>query len=168
MAPDRPGSPGAGEAETLAELTPSPIRRYMAIGMMVLLGIVLINVAISGWKSSVPSYLALAVLGLASLAVAWRMHRATANSLHLSRDGIRSSDGTVIAEVDNVARVELGLFAFKPSNGFLVVLKTPMDRAWHPGLWWRLGRRIGIGGVTPRAAAKVMAERLDMLLRNQR
>ena len=168
MAPDRPGSPGAGEAGTLAELTPSPIRRYMASGMMVLLGIVLVNVAISGWKSSVPSYVALAVLGLASLAVAWRMHRATANSLHLSRDGIHSSDGTVIAEVDNVARVELGLFAFKPSNGFLVVLKTPMDRAWHPGLWWRLGRRIGIGGVTPRAEGKVMAERLDMLLRSQR
>ncbi len=167
MEPDRSDGTRAPETETLAALTPSPTRRYLASGMMVVLGIVLIQVAISGWDSSVPSYLALAVLGLASLAVAWRMHRATSNSLHLRSDGIRSSDGTIIAEVNNISRVELGLFAFKPSNGFLIVLKTPMDRAWHPGLWWRLGRRIGIGGVTPRAEGKVMAERLHMLLQKQ-
>ena len=168
MAQDRSDGSQAREAETLAALTPSPMRRYLASGMMVALGIVLLQVAFSGWSSSVPSYLALGLLGLGSLAVAWRMHRATSNSLHLRSDGIRSSDGTLIAEVDNISRVELGLFAFKPSNGFLIVLKTPMDRAWHPGLWWRLGRRIGIGGVTPRAEGKIMAERLDTLLQRQR
>ena len=168
MAPDRSDGKRAGEAETLAALTPSPVRRYLASGMMVVLGIVLVQVAVSGWNSSVPSYLALALLGLATLAVAWRMHRATSNSLHLRSDGIRSSDGTLIADIDNISRVELGLFAFKPSNGFLIILKNPMDRAWHPGLWWRLGRRIGIGGVTPRAEGKVMAERLHMLVQKQR
>ena len=30
--------------------------------------------------------------------------------------------------------------------------------AWQPGLWWRLGNRIGVGGMTPGSQAKAMAE----------
>ena len=28
----------------------------------------------------------------------------------------------------------------------------------EPGLWWRIGRRIGVGGVTPASQSKVMAD----------
>ena len=63
--------------------------------------------------------------------------------------------GPSLHNLKNIARVERGLFAFKPSNGFLILLNNPMSRAWHPGLWWRFGRRIGIGGVTPQAEGKV-------------
>ncbi|HAR51528.1 MAG TPA: hypothetical protein DCS45_06565, partial [Roseovarius nubinhibens] len=47
---------------------------------------------------------------------------------------------------------------FKPSNGFIVILKEAQKPRWEPGMWWRLGRRVGIGGVTGAAEAKAMAE----------
>ena len=167
MAHKRSNANRAGEREPLAALTPSPVRRHLASGLMLTLGAVLVYVAFNGWNSFSPAHLALAALGLSSFVVAWRMHAATSKSLHLCKEGVYSSDGTVVAEIGNIARVERGLFAFKPSNGFLIVLKNPMGHAWQPGLWWRLGRRIGVGGVTPQGEGKVMAERLHLLLHNQ-
>ncbi len=29
---------------------------------------------------------------------------------------------------------------------------------WRPGLWWRVGRRIGVGGMTPASQTKFMSE----------
>jgi hypothetical protein len=37
-------------------------------------------------------------------------------------------------------------------------LSDKAPRAWYPGLWWRMGRRVGIGGVTSAAQTKAMAE----------
>ncbi len=134
---------------------------------MLVLGALLFYLATRGQGTSMlPSFL-FAGLGLFSLLIAWKMHTATSNSLILREDGLYSSDGTVVARLANIARVERGLFAFKPSNGFLILLNNPMSRAWHPGLWWRFGRRIGIGGVTPQAEGKVMAERIHMMLQNR-
>ena len=66
-------------------------------------------------------------------------------------------------ELSPAARsVDRGLFAFKPSNGFVVVLSQGGWRGWAPGLWWRLGRRLGVGGVTSAAQAKAMAEILSI------
>ena len=69
------------------------------------------------------------------------------------------------ARMDEIDRVERGAFAFKPSNGFLVHLKKPGHRAWQPGLWWRMGRKLGIGGVTPAGQAKFMADMIALRLR---
>ena len=157
----------SGNHETIALLVPSPIRRHLGSGMMLVLGALLFYLATRGQGTSMlPSFL-FAGMGLSSLLIAWKMHTATSNSLILREDGLYSSDGTVVAQLANIARVERGLFAFKPSNGFLILLNNPMSRAWHPGLWWRFGRRIGIGGVTPQAEGKVMAERIHMMLQDR-
>ena len=66
----------------------------------------------------------------------------------------------------NIASVDRGAFAFKPSNGFTVRLKSPAPRAWLPGLWWRLGRRVGVGGATPGKAARDMADVITILLKD--
>ena len=42
--------------------------------------------------------------------------------------------------------------------------KTPAARRWEPGLWWRIGRRIGVGGVTPASQSKVMADLISARL----
>ena len=70
----------------------------------------------------------------------------------------------MIALIDEIERVERGMFAMKPSNGFLLRLKSRRQRSWQPGLWWALGRRVGIGGVTPGSQSKVMAQMLEALL----
>jgi hypothetical protein len=94
--------------------------------------------------------------------MAQRMWRATAHRLELTPEGLRSSDGRVLAPMADVVAVDRGVFAFKPSNGFTVKLSRKGSFAWEPGLWWRIGRRVGVGGVTHRTPAKIMAEMMEM------
>ena len=153
-------------SEILISLSPSPARRHLGIGMVVVLGIVLLYTAVDVRQASLLAPLVLGGLGIGSLLMAWKMHTSTRLDLHLREDGVYSSDGVLVAELRNIKQVERGMFAFKPSNGFTIVLKTSMSRAWHPGLWWRFGRRVGVGGVTPQAQGKLMAERLEIMLQN--
>jgi len=95
---------------------------------------------------------------------AQRVRLVTMQHITLTQDELRLSDGVVLARVADVASVVRGTFAFKPSHGFVVILKEPSRGGWAPGMWWRLGRRIGIGGVLPRNASKFMAERLALLI----
>ena len=74
------------------------------------------------------------------------------------------SDGTVIARLDNIEKVDRSAFAMKPSNGFLIILKEPGPRVWRPGLWWRLGRRVAVGGVTNGAHTRPMADMMKLKL----
>ncbi len=97
-------------------------------------------------------------MGLGALWMARRMWRATAASLVLTPDALLSSDGRVLAEMDDIVAVARGAFAFKPSNGFTLTLRRPGPFVWEPGLWWRVGRRVGVGGVTPGTPARFMAE----------
>lgn len=107
--------------------------------------------------------LAMLQLAISLLAIwtAWRFYRATTQHLVLGTEAITSSDGSVVARIDNICRVDRSMFAFKPTNGLLLHLDEPMDNRWRPGLWWRMGRRVGIGGCTPRHQAKQLAEALE-------
>lgn len=150
--------------EKLAVLRASAPRRWLGVAMLTLLGLLLVYTAVMrppevpGWR------VFLIVVGLLSLWGADRMRRATALAVELTREGVQSSDGEVIAPLDQIASVDRGAFAFKPSNGFILRLKEPAPLRWQPGLWWRLGRRVGIGGVTPGTQSKVMADMLVALL----
>ena len=149
--------------QILAVLTASQPRRWLGISMLITLGLLLIwtSFAAAGafvWQA------AFLVFGLASLAGAERMRRATEARIELTRDVLRSSTGEVLARVENISRVERGAFAFKPSNGFLVRLHAPEGKgAWRPGLWWRRGTFLGVGGVVPGGKSRAMAEVLTAL-----
>jgi len=107
----------------------------------------------------------LAMGGLA-LWMADKMRRATAGAIELTATELRDSDGTVIARVEDIIGLDRGVFAFKPSNGFLLRTKpgTGGDRIWRPGLWWRIGRRIGVGGMTPGSQTKFMSEIISAMM----
>lgn len=122
------------------------------------LGLMLIIVAVAEPPSN-PAWLAfLLLVGAGALWLADAMRRATALSVQLTRNGIRCSDGEEIAAIDDIETLDRGIFAFKPSNGFLMKLSTKGPSRWRPGLWWRVGTRVGIGGVTAASQAKAMAE----------
>jgi hypothetical protein len=106
----------------------------------------------------------LLVFGAAMLWATVRMWQATALGLELTGEELRDSAGQRLVHLSQVTAVSRGVFAFKPSNGFLLTLETPGPAAWAPGLWWRLGSRIGVGGVTGRHEARFMAEMLEDLL----
>ena len=91
------------------------------------------------------------------------MRRSTELTIELTRSELRDSSGTCIARIEDITAVERGLLAFKPSNGFMLKTRTPGPRVWRPGIWWRIGRRVGIGGVMPGHQTKAMAEILAAL-----
>lgn len=145
------------------ELRAAPLRRVLGLAMLWGLAGLLALLALSGL--TVPA--AAALLGIAALAVwaAERMRRATAGALVLSEAGLETDDGRLIAPLEQMLRVDRGVFAFKPSNGFVLILRAPVGPAlWAPGLYWRRGRRIGVGGVTSAGAGKAMAEAIALRL----
>ena len=142
----------------------SPFHRVFAVLVMGALGVLLIVVAGDAAFSLAWQAIYIA-LGLGAIYGAWRLWNATGAALELTRTELRSTTGQTLATLDNVARVDRGAFAFKPSNGFVVSLKTGgQPRAWAPGLWWRVGRRIGVGGVVSAGEAKAMAEVMTALV----
>ncbi len=149
--------------EVLAVVAASPLRRWMGIGTLVGVAGFAFYVMLSG-SASLSWQLFLICIGGGALWMADRMRRATEARLELTATDLRVSTGELVARVEDIEAVERGAFAFKPSNGFLVRTSTPGERAWRPGLWWRMGRRIGIGGVTPGHQSKLMADIIAALL----
>lgn len=149
--------------KVLATIKASPGRRILGIGSLWVLSLMVIYVAITqppalGWQ------IFLLALGGVSIWIAEQMRRATAITLELTAQELRDSTGTVLARLDDIAELDRGMFAFKPSNGFLLRLNGAKPRAWRPGLWWSLGSRVGIGGMTPAHEAKFMAEIIATIL----
>ena len=129
------------------------------------LGIVLLYMALGLPGGTMSWRLLLLVLGAGALTAALAMNRATSLALELTAAELRDSAGTVLARVDNIARVDRGTFAFKPSNGFVLHLAAkPGPRLWRPGVYWRFGRRIGVGGILQAAQTKQMADALAIMI----
>tara|TARA_R110002094_G_scaffold40798_4_gene53173 strand:- start:633 stop:1130 length:498 start_codon:yes stop_codon:yes gene_type:complete len=145
------------ENEVLAVVRASTGRRFVGLLSLGLLGFMLIYIAFSQ-PPSLLWQIFLVLVGAGALWLADAMRRATASVVELTPLGLRDGDGTVIALIDDIQGMDRGFFAFKPSNGFLLKTRKPAPRMWRPGLWWRLGRRIGIGGMTPGHQTKFMSE----------
>ncbi|MBT8167076.1 hypothetical protein [Falsiruegeria litorea] len=151
------------EEEILAVVEASPTRRWMGIGVLGMLGALVLYVAFAT-PPELQWQVFLVVVGVAALWAAHRMHQATTHRLELTMTELRSSAGVRLALVEDIEAMDRGVFAFKPSNGFLLRTKTAGGRTWQPGLWWRMGRRIGIGGVAPGSQTKFMSETLSALM----
>jgi len=151
-------------SDPLATLRISPARRVFSALIQATLGIVLIATAAQLPEPTPMGLAALVGFGIAALWLAWRMYQATGRNIVLTRDGVYDSAGQTIAQLDQIASVDRGIFAFKPSNGFLIRLKEPGTRIWMPGLWWRYGTRVGVGGATNGKAARDMADVITLLL----
>lgn len=152
----------------LVRLNPSQPRRWLGTAMLVVLGGLLIWVglqhppAVFGWQ------LFLIAFGALALWTAVRLWQSTTVGLELTAGTLRESgSGRVLARFEDIRSVDRGPFAFKPTNGFVVLLNDPSSKAWAPGLWWRVGRRIGVGGVTHRHEARLMAEILADRLKSR-
>jgi hypothetical protein len=147
----------------IAQLKASPVRRGLALFVMMLLGFLLLYLAITtdaGFFHKV----FLVFLAAVVLWMARAMQLGTAGYIELRVTGLFFEDGRILALIDDIVRVERGAFAFKPSNGFVVSLKQKTARAWIPGLYWKFSSRIGIGGVTAPSDAKFMADALAVLI----
>ncbi|MEM8823476.1 MAG: hypothetical protein AAGF30_07695 [Pseudomonadota bacterium] len=146
------------------ELAPSPARRVFGLLTQGLLGLILLWIGMAhppealGWRAF------LLGSGAVALVLAIRGWTGSAVSLVLSEKGLFQADGTPVAPLEVIDSIDRALFTFKPSNGFLIRLKEPLGRAWVPGMWWRIGRRVGVGGVTGGAETKIVADALSAMV----
>ena len=150
--------------EVLATVRASAPRRWIGVGMLAILGAMLVYLALATPPQTLFWQVFLLVMGVGSLVLADATRRATERAIELTAQGLRDTSGEVLVAIDDIERVNRGTFAMKPSNGFVVVLQSPGARSWHPGLWWRIGKRVGIGGVTPASQTKFMAQTLEALM----
>ena len=151
--------------EVLADIPPRPARRYAAVGMTLILGAVVVWIALTQQQASLLHTLFLALLGVGCLWQARSMWIVSAITLQLTRTELREENGRVLCLIENVARVDRGAFAFKPASGFLVRLKSPIvPNVYAPGVWWRFGRTLAIGGVTGRQDGKNVADLMIVML----
>jgi hypothetical protein len=148
----------------LARITPKPARRIFATGVTGLLGVILIYIAATFPPADLIWLAFLIALGLVCMLWAWRLWHASAVVLELTRTEMREEGGRRLFRVEDVDRVDNSAFAFKPAAGFLVHLKTRQPRVYAPGLWWRSGRRVAVGGVTGRAEGKAVVELLNVMI----
>lgn len=149
--------------EVLATIEASAPRRWIGVLMLGTVGVLVLYVALSTPPELVWQVF-LIVVGGAALWLAYSVWQATQDRIELTRTELRTGAGRLIARVDEIEAVDRGVFAFKPSNGFLVRTRAKTSNSWAPGLWWRLGRRVGVGGMTAASEAKFMSEILSALL----
>ncbi|WP_121064126.1 hypothetical protein [Chachezhania antarctica] len=152
--------------EVIARIDVAPGRRWLGVGMIGLLAALLVYLAMS-IPFHLPRQLGLLAAGGLAFWLAMAMHRSTSVSIELTGTQLRDGSGMVLAEIADIVAVERGVLAFKPSNGFLVRTASKQARAWKPGLWWRLGRRVGVGGVLSAGQTKAMADTLAAMIVNR-
>lgn len=160
---DRTDSASDLPGRELARLGASRPRRMM--GMVVLGGLALMLLWLGATLPQPgPWQLVFLAAGILFGAGALALWRATAVDLVLTETGLFDTDGRALARMDQIRGVDRGFFAIRPSNGFVLSLREAPGRAWAPGLYWRLGRRIGVGGVTRAAEGKAMADILAIYM----
>ncbi|MCP5073634.1 MAG: hypothetical protein GY947_10125 [Rhodobacteraceae bacterium] len=151
-------------SEVLARLEPSLGRRWFGVVVLTLVGVLLLYISFYRPPEALVGKIGLPLIALAFLWQAQWNLRVTKTGLVLTREGLFDGNGKQICALYNMMEVDRGVFAFKPSNGFLIRLYEAEPNAWAPGLYWRLGRRLGIGGATRAAQAKAMADILDVMI----
>ncbi|MEL6234965.1 MAG: hypothetical protein AAFR46_11200 [Pseudomonadota bacterium] len=152
------------DGQVIARLPCSPTRRAMGVVFLALPGCILIWLALTRTAETALVTLASLAVGAAMVWGAWRVWRATEGGLVLTHAGLHDDSGTLLCPLSQIERVESGILAFKPSGGFLLHLAEPAPWGWVPGLWWRRGRRLGIGGSVNARQAKAMSEAIAMLV----
>ncbi|WP_163849385.1 hypothetical protein [Pseudooceanicola aestuarii] len=160
---DGTGSAG-GNSGVLAMLEVSQARRVTGLAVLGGLAAVLTLLALAEAPAALPwRMMLLAMAGLTGWA-ALRMYQATALTLTLTEEALCDSSGHEITRITDIASVDRGFFAFKPSNGFILRLSRPVAARWRPGVYWQARRRVGVGGLTRAAEARAMADVLSVML----
>ncbi len=150
--------------EILATVEASRGRRFFGITTLSGLAVLLISIALFRPPAELGWQVFLVAMAAAAAWLADRMRRATQSRIELTQTEVRTSDGMVIAKIDEIQSLDRGMLAFKPSNGFLMKLRASDRAVWVPGLWWRVGRRVGVGGMTAASQTKFMAEIISAMM----
>ncbi len=157
-------------ADPVLRMVPSRPRLVIAVAVLAALGLLLIEIAVTGSFGGISARLGLLAVASGAFLLAYTVWRTGRVSLELAAGTLRETgpEGRILARLEDIRGVDRGAFAFKPSNGFLLRLTTRGPAAWVPGLWWRRGRIVGVGGLVPAHQAKLVAEAISLELAKKR
>ncbi|MFV0473444.1 MAG: hypothetical protein ACK5MQ_04465 [Pikeienuella sp.] len=113
------------------------------------------------WREAPETALIMGVAMICAAVIGWALFTTKAKRLIFDGECLMDDAGELICALEEIERVDRGFAFFKPSAGFVMLLKAPRRRGWSPGLWWRFGRRVGVGGATPNRAARRMADAIS-------
>jgi hypothetical protein len=153
--------------DVLMTLQVAIVRRFAGVLSAGLLGLLFIYLGFT-FAGPFVAKIGLMLAGGGCFAISITMYGITRHDIELTQNEIRETSGKIVARLDDIASVDRGAFAFKPTNGFVIVLKERAPRIWRAGLWWRYGKRIGIGGITNVGQNKAMAEKLAALIEQRK
>lgn len=152
------------DTDIVAQLYPTPARYWFGITAIGALGLFLIWIGAAAATLSITGRLVIFASGGLLIWLALKIYQTGRHGIVLTEAGLSDTAGNAICPIDAIHNVDRSFFAFKPSHGFLIRLNTSLPFAWHPGLWWRFGKRVGVGGITPAATGKAMSDALSILL----
>jgi hypothetical protein len=149
---------------TLMTLRPSPPRLWFSVLSIGLLGALMLWIALAHPPAELGWRVVLLLGGGGALWGAWRLVGLRDRALLLTEAALIDSRDGEICRIDDIARLNRGVFAVKPARGFVLSLSGAPGRHWVPGLWWRIGRSVGVGGMTGAAETKLMAEMIEAMV----
>ncbi len=84
--------------------------------------------------------------------------------------GIFNLDESIICKIENIKKIDVSPYTFKSANGFIIFQKTKGSFKIVPGLYWRAGKRISIGGLISKNESKFLSSTLLEIIKgiNQR
>ncbi|MEO0344428.1 MAG: hypothetical protein AAF198_13420 [Pseudomonadota bacterium] len=124
----------------------------------------IVAIMIQGSITHVLSAVILLAIAALFMWAAWRMWNAPHFGIVFDGDSLKTEDGATIAKMSEIQSVQVGLFVMRPSNGFMMMMKQPGIFPTRPGVVWRQGRRIGIGGILRSSEAKSIGRAIQVEL----
>ena len=86
----------------------------------------------------------------------------------LNQEGIFNLDNTIICRIEDIETIDTSPYTFRSANGFIVFLRERSTFKIVPGLYWRLGNRISIGGLVSKAESKFLSTTMLNLMNTQK
>lgn len=145
-------------------LAPSPLRLWFTVVSLGLLGGLMLWMSLSQPPAVPGLRVVLLVAGGGLLWGAVALVRLRDRSLVLTPEALVDSHAGEICRFDEVEEISRGAFAARPARGFTLRLARGGATRWVPGLWWRIGRSIGVGGMAGAGQTRIMADLIEARL----
>lgn len=161
--------PASADDDVLIRLPSSPLRRWALMLLVALFAAIFLQVGVELPMERPLVKIGAMLLGLLCIWQVIQLWKAGGRVIELTATELRENGtGRILARLEDIDRIDRSIIAWRPATGFLILLKQPSRRwATTPGMWWRVGRRIGIGGITPKLEGKAMSELLAEMLRSR-
>lgn len=151
-------------SDILATASISGVRRWLTIIPGIFAGALLAWYGLNAPFPQIWVNVFAVVVGLVmALGASWLLS-ATSRGIYLTPKELRDINGALIARISDMKKLERETISYKPAHGFIIVLAEPARSHWSPGVWWRTGQRVGVGGFLHADQTKAMAGAIRSLI----